>query len=127
MNHSKDFIRFEQFAELCQRLAETGSKLRKRALMAEYLRTLPTPEAGLTALYLAGSPLPETDGRELNVGGALLSPGLARLSGASQSTMHAAYLRHGDLGGAAQELLQAKSVPPALQLADVAEAFAAIA
>jgi len=36
-----------QFAELCQRLAETGSKLEKRALMAEYLRALPIPEAGL--------------------------------------------------------------------------------
>ena len=36
-----------QFAELCQRLAETGSKLQKRALMAEYLRALPVPEAGL--------------------------------------------------------------------------------
>ncbi len=35
-----------QFAELCQRLAETGSKLEKRALMAEYLRPLPVPEAG---------------------------------------------------------------------------------
>ena len=33
-----------QFAELCQRLAETGSKLEKRALMAEYLRA--TPRAG---------------------------------------------------------------------------------
>ncbi len=120
MNHLSDFIRFRkgirdarplsQFAELCQRLAETGSKLEKRALMAEYLRALPVPEAGLAALYLAGVPFPETDGRELNVGGALLSRVLAQLSGASQPAMHAAYLRHGDLGGAAQDLLQARSV-----------------
>ena len=97
---------FTQFAELCQRLAETGSKLEKRALMAEYLRPLPVPEAGLAALYLAGVPFPETDGRELKVGGAALSRVLAQLSGASQAAMHAAYLRHGDLGGAAQDLLQ---------------------
>ena len=100
--------RLSQFAELCQRLAETGSKLEKRALMAEYLRGLPVPEAGLAALYLAGVPFPETDGRELNVGGALLSRVLAELSGASQPAMHAAYLRHGDLGGVAQELLPAR-------------------
>ena len=30
--------------------------------------------------------------------------------------MHAAYLRHGDLGGAAQDLLQTRSVPPTLLL-----------
>jgi DNA ligase-1 len=118
---------FSQFAELCQRLAETGSKLEKRALMAEYLRGLPVPEAGLAALYLAGVPFPETDGRALNVGGALLSRILAQLSGAGQPKMHAAYLRHGDLGGAAQDLLQARKVAATLQLPDVAAAFDAIA
>ncbi len=116
-----------QFAELCQRLAETGSKLEKRALMAEYLRPLPVREAGLAALYLAGVPFPETDGRPLNVGGAALSRVLAQLSGASQPAMHAAYLRHGDLGGAAQDLLQERAVASTLLLPDVAEAFAAIA
>src|ERR1700733_10379514 len=109
-----------QFVELCQRLAETGSKLEKRTLMAEYLRALPVPEAGLAALYLAGVPFPETDGRELKVGGALLSRVLAQVSAASQPAMHAAYLRHGDLGGAAQDLLQARRVAPTLGLAEVA-------
>jgi DNA ligase-1 len=119
---------FTQFAELCQRLAETGSKLEKRALMAEYLRPLPVPEAGLAALYLAGVPFPETDGRPLNVGGAALSRVLADLSGASQAAMHAAYLRHGDLGGAAQDLLQGRGTAEStLSLPDVAEAFDAIA
>ena len=79
---------FTQFAELCQRLAETGSKLEKRALMAEYLRPLPVPEAGLAALYLAGVPFPETDGRELKVGGAALSRVLAQLSGLALATVH---------------------------------------
>lgn len=116
-----------QFAELCQRLTDTGSKLEKRALMAAYLQPLPIPEAGLAALYLAGVPFPETDGRELQVGGASLSRVLGELSGASQAAMHAAYQRHGDLGGAAQELLQARSVLPTLGLVDVGDAFAAIA
>ena len=127
MNHTSDFIRFEPFAELCERLAATASKLEKRALMAGYLHPLPVSEAGLAALYLAGVAFPETDSRDLNVGGALLSRVLAKLSGASQPVMHAAYLRHGDLGGAAQDLLAARKVPGALLLADVAEAFAAIA
>jgi DNA ligase 1 len=127
MNHPLDFIRFELFAELCEQLAATASKLEKRALMAAYLRPLPIPEAGLAALYLAGVAFPETDSRDLNVGGALLSRVLAKLSAASQPTMHAAYLRHGDLGGAAQDLLAARNLPATLLLADVAEAFAAMA
>ena len=95
--------------------------------MAEYLRALPVPEAGLAALYLAGVPFPETDGRALNVGGALLSRVIAELSGASQPAMHAAYLRHGDLGGVAQELLPARSDAGTLLLPEVADAFADIA
>jgi DNA ligase-1 len=116
-----------QFVELCERLAGTGSKLQKRALMADYLRELPVPEAGLAALYLAGAPFAETDGRELTVGGALLSRVLAQLSGASQPAMHAAYLRHGDLGGAARDLLEACNTVPTLTLPEVADAFEAIA
>jgi DNA ligase 1 len=127
MNHPSDFIRFEPFAELCDRLAGTAGKLEKRALMAAYLRLLPTAEAGLAALYLAGAPFPETDGRDLNVGGALLSRVLAALSGATQPAMHAAYLRHGDLGGAAQDLLSSRTVPPTLLLPEVADAFQSIA
>jgi DNA ligase-1 len=127
MNHPLDFIRFEPFAELCEQLAATASKLEKRALMATYLRPLPIPEAGLAALYLAGVAFAETDSRDLNVGGALLSRVLAKLSGAKQPAIHAAYLRHGDLGGAAQDLLATLHVPATLLLTDVAEAFAAIA
>ena len=52
-----------QFAQLCQELGETSSKLKKRALMAGYLGALPVSEAGWAALYLAGIPFPETDGR----------------------------------------------------------------
>src|SRR5277367_6323544 len=80
---------FAQFADLCQRLASTGSKLQKRALMAEYLREVPVSEAGLAASYLAGAPFPETDTRELKVGRALLSRIVLQLSGTSQPTMHA--------------------------------------
>ena len=116
-----------QFAELCQQLGETSSKLQKRALMAAYLRTLPLIEAGAAALYLAGVAFAETDGRELKVGGSLLSRVLGDVSGTSQAAMHVAYLRHGDLGGAAQDLLQARLVPPTLGLGDLGAAFAAIA
>jgi DNA ligase-1 len=116
-----------QFASLCQRLAETPRKLAKRALMAEYFPSLPVQEAGLAALYLAGAPFSDTDGRALQVGGALLTRVIGKLSGADAPAMRAAYLRHGDLGGAAEELLARKGKQGELLLPEVAEAFAAIA
>jgi DNA ligase 1 len=119
------------FAELCDRLAATSRKLEKRALMAAYLRSLEARDAARAALYLSGKPFPETAGRQLNVGGALLSRVLADLSKASQAAMHTAYLRHGDLGAAAHDLLIAvwerRNVVPSLSLAHVDAAFAAIA
>ncbi len=118
----------QQFAELCQRLAGTAKKLEKRAWMAEYLRELPVGEAALAALYLTGMPFSETDRRQLNVGGASVSKVLKELTGADDHTMHAAYLRHGDLGAAAFDLLSERHpVLPSLTLSDVAAIFVQLA
>jgi DNA ligase-1 len=120
---------FDQFAALCAQLAATSKKLEKRATMAEYLRALPVEDAGQVALYLTGRAFSETDPRELNVGGASVSKVLKAITGADDHRMHAAYLRHGDLGSAAFDLLseqlQSKGNMPGrpLQLEDVAHAF----
>jgi DNA ligase 1 len=119
---------FLQFAQLNDRLTATTKKLEKRALIAEYLRSLSVEDASRAALYLAGTPFTETDRRALNAGGALLSRAVAEISGADRAAMHAAYRRHGDLGGAAEDLLkQRKDHPASLTLRQIAETFAAIA
>ena len=118
---------FTQFADLCERLAETGSKLQKRALMAEYLRALPVGEAGLAALYLAGVPFPETDGRALHVGGAVFSRVLAQLSGASPPECMPPTCVMATWVARRKTFYKIASVAPTLLLLEVAEAFAAIA
>ena len=115
-----------KFASLCEALAGTTRKLEKRALIADWLRSLTPEDAGLGALYLAGTPFAETDPRGLNLGGALLSRAIAELSGADPSAMHAAYLRHGDLGAAAYDLLRHRP-PQALTLQHLEEVFDQIA
>jgi DNA ligase-1 len=116
------------FAELCQSLAETTRKLEKRALIVDYLKPLSAENAGRAALYLSGQPFAEADRRVLNVGGSLLSKAAAQLSGADRNAMYAAYRRHGDMGGAAQDLLEARrDIKPSLTLEDVERAFAEIA
>lgn len=119
---------FLQFGKRNDALAGMAKKLEKRALIATYLRELAVEDASLAALYLSGTPFAETDRRVLNVGGSLLSKALAQVSGANPAAMHAAYRRHGDIGAAAEDLLQARvEVSPSLTLSQVREAIDAIA
>ena len=117
-----------EFAQLGDQLAATTKKLEKRALIADYLRSLSVEDAGRAALYLSGTPFTETDRRALNVGGALLSRALAEVSGADRPAMHAAYRQRGDLGAAAEDLLVTHQIStPPLRLQDLEGFFDAIA
>ncbi len=119
----------EPWAELCERLAGTTKKLEKRAWMADYLRELPVEAAAYAALYLAGTPFAEADGRQLSVGGASLWQVVKELARASDAAMQEAYRRHGDMGAGAFDLLSAPIEPVAatLTIEEVAESFAEMA
>lgn len=144
---------FNEVATLAEALAREGSRLKKRAALAEAVGRLAgqssartneeaaapaepvepgkVAQAGRLCLYLAGQPFPEADNRRLNAGGAILSKALKTVSGATDAAMTAAYRRHGDLGAAAYDLL----LPPygrapgssTITLDAVAEAFDAMA
>ena len=69
-------MRLAELAELAESLAGEGSKLKKRAAIAEAIRgaaSKSAPEAGRFCLYLAGQSFAEADPRKLNAGGAILS------------------------------------------------------
>jgi DNA ligase-1 len=119
----------EPWAALCERLAGTTKKLEKRVWMADYLREVPVEAAAHAALYLAGTPFAEADGRQLSVGGASLWQVVRELTQASDSATHSAYRKHGDLGSAAFDLLSPREelVPATLTIEDVAESFAQMA
>ena len=95
-----------KFAVLCEALTGTRSKLAKRGAMAEYLRQLDTANAGRAAQYLTGEVFPETDARKLQVGGQMIVRALETLTHADGDRFYAVYRKHGDLGAAAEELLQ---------------------
>lgn len=124
---------FREVADLAEKLAGEPGRLKKRAAIAEALAAThaaapETDDAGLFALYLAGTPFAEADPRKLNAGGALLSKALLSVSGATNAALTAAYKRHGDLGAAAFDLLQGNALQKSsLTLQEVAEAFAAMA
>ncbi len=128
---------FHEVATLADQLANEGSRLKKRAAIADSIRRIASEsraatqsldDAGLFALYLAGTPFAEADPRKLNAGGALLTRTLLAVSSATDAQLTAAYRRHGDLGAAAFDLLNGHApADPTLTLSAIAQAFAGMA
>jgi DNA ligase-1 len=132
---------FRAVAELAEELAGESGRLKKRAAIAGAISAVHAAEpesedAGLFALYVAGTPFAEADARKLNAGGALLSKALLAASGATDLALTAAYRRHGDMGAAAFDLFvtavetrgrESGRSEAGLKLAEVADAFAAMA
>ncbi|MEX0625520.1 MAG: DNA ligase, partial [Chloroflexota bacterium] len=117
---------FAAFAETAEAVAGTTSKLRKRDLLASYLRTLPMADVPIAATFFAGRPLPGSADK-LGLGWVQQTQALAAASGADERALHEAYLRHSDLGDAAAELLSERSaLESRLTLADLEAAFRAM-
>jgi DNA ligase-1 len=110
-----------EFSALCETLAATRSKLAKRAAMSQYLRTLDILSAGLAVQFLTGTVFPETDARKLQVGGQLMVRALETVTHVDGDRFHAVYRKYGDLGAAAEELLQQAHIAAQhLSLSDIA-------
>ena len=124
---------FADVATLAETLAGEASRLKKRAAIAAAIRVVHEAapdgdDAGLMAMYVAGTPFAEADSRKLNAGGALLSKAVKAVSGSTDVALTAAYRRHGDMGAAAFDLLLGIANEVAtLTLAVIADAFAAMA
>lgn len=117
---------FAAFAATAEAVAGTTSKLRKRDLLAFYLRSLPAGDVPIAATFFAGRPLPGSADK-LGLGWVQQTQALAGASGADEQVLHEAYLRHSDFGDAAAELLDQR--PPSgapVTLADVDAAFRAM-
>ena len=117
-----------QLATLSEALSKPSKKLEKRSRIAEWVRLLSPEDAALAALYLAGQPFSERERRSLNLGGAVLSRAVVQLTESNDGALHQAYLKHGDLGAAAFDLMsQNNSAESTLTIADVENAFVSIA
>ena len=123
--------RFVELARLADVLAGEASRLKKRAAIAEAIAAAHaaapgSEDAGLFAMYLAGTPFAEADARKLNAGGALLSKAVKAVSGATDAQLTAAYRQHGDMGAAAFELWSS-GFGGGLTLVEMQGAFAGMA
>src|SRR5580765_7488785 len=114
----------EAFAATAEAVVATTKKTEKVRLVAEYFRSYPLDEAAQAAVFFSGRAFPAWEERTLQVGGTLLWRALGEISGKGDIALTAAYRRHGDLGAAAQDVLERTALPrSSLSLAEIAAAF----
>ena len=98
----------QRLAEACEAIAGTTKKLLKTGIVAEYLKSRPTDEAAVSAVFLSGRAFPAWEEATLQVGGRALWQIVAELSGREEGNMAGAYRQHGDLGAVAGDVLPAR-------------------
>ena len=118
----------QQFADTCEAVAATTKKNEKTSIVAGYFRSNDVATAAVAAVFLSGRPFPAYEERTLQVGGSQLWRALMQVSGHGEGAMTQAYRRHGDLGSAAHDILQATAPSQStLTLEDVEQSFLAMA
>jgi DNA ligase 1 len=117
---------FAPFADLCERLAATASRLERTRQVADYFAGLTAAEVEIAARLLLGRAFPEAQGRRLALGGQAVWKAVEAAGGGAPAP--------GGWAGAVDfgELVRAvvpeeSSAGPPLTLAGVSASFAAIA
>ena len=110
----------EQFAVIAEQVASTTKKLEKTALVGNYLKQLVDADLARAALYFAGHQFPQNDARTTNVGGSIITAALSEATGFSQQELAPIYVRLGDAGETAHEVVKAaqRFHAPAISLAE---------
>jgi DNA ligase-1 len=126
-----------RWSEVAERVSATTRTSVKTHLLADYLRTLDVEQLPVAAVFFAGRPFAEVDGRTTGLGWAAISAAVAGLADLPPEALGDAYDRTSDLGLAVADVMaqavearrtaripEADAKPPTL--ADVADAYAAI-
>ena len=95
----------QQFAEVADQVAATTKKLEKAALVGGYLKRLDDADLTRAARYFAGHQFASNDARTTNVGGSIISNALSEATGVSFEDLGPIYVRLGDAGDTAYEVV----------------------
>ena len=96
----------QRFGEVAEAISATTRKLEKAALLGDYLRGLNDIDLARAARYLAGHQFALNDSRTTNVGGRIIGEALSTATGLSLENLSPRYVRLGDPGEVAFEVVQ---------------------
>jgi len=105
-----------------------AQRTRKVELLAGYLAALPEDAAGDAAVFFSARPFPQSDGRKLGLGWALLKRAVLEAAGLGEAEYRAQFRRFPDAGDATAAMFagrQAHGAP--VSLGDLAAFLAAVA
>lgn len=112
-----------RFCTLAEAVASSSGRLRKVALLADYLRRLPDADLPRAIAWLSGRTFPDPAEPGPALGPVLLRKALARLSTLPEMVFRQQARRFPDLGVAARELLPSPPQPQKLELSAVTAFF----
>jgi DNA ligase 1 len=96
---------FGRFAAAAEAVKAQPGKLAKRATIAALLRELDPPELGWAALFFTGRAFPQSAGRTLNLGAAVIRRAVMQACDQPAGAWTAAYHRFSDTGETVEALL----------------------
>jgi DNA ligase 1 len=96
----------ELFSEVAESVAATTKKLEKAALLGHYFRQLADVDLSRAARYFAGHQFALNDSRTTNVGGRIISDALSQATGFTVEELLPRYVRLGDAGDTAYEVVK---------------------
>ncbi len=100
---------FQHFAETAEVVAATTKKLEKAAILGNYFPALADPDLSRAARFFAGHQFALNDSRTTNVGGSIISTALSEATGFGLEDLGPRYVRLGDIGEAAAEVIKEAS------------------
>ena len=95
----------QQFGEVAEAISATTKKLEKAALLGNYFKQLNDADLARAARYFAGHQFALSDSRTTNVGGSIISEALCQATGFSREDLAPRYVRLGDAGETAYEVV----------------------
>jgi len=108
------------FAVTAEAVAATTKKLEKAAILGNYLKSLSDADLSRAARYFAGHQFAQSDSRTTNVGGSIISSALSEATGFSAEDLYSRYVRLGDPGELAAEIVKeaARNIQPTIALVE---------
>jgi len=102
---------FGRFAAVADQVKSTPKKLEKIELLRAYLTGLAPDDAARAALFFTARPFPQSDGRVLTMGWAVIKRAVLEVAGVTEADYRGAYHRFADAGDTAGVLLRSRSEP----------------